>query len=812
MAFFKNISIKIQMATLAVVPLIGLLYFASTSIEQSYQENQNMQGIKTIVHFTTMMSSLVHDLQSERSISCAYLATSTKEHKSKLETERKFVDEGIKEFTALVNSLDMVHYSKKFRTTIQGTLDKLSGINNIRADIDTRSINLEDTLEFYMRINGGFLSSIAEISKMSTDAKISVELNGYSAYSLAKEKAAAEEAALAYVFIQNSYPERIRNLVISLKAQEDRYMNSFIKRTDAVNIDMYDKKMNTNSIIDADELYHLAISKDKNFNIDSSEAFGILSYKIDIFKEVDDELVKYLFTETTIKMEAAEYRYYKYLILSISIVMLTLLIALLVSRNIMYSLDNFREGLISFFEFLRRERKDSKPINLDSTDEFGVLASMVNENLKSIESELELDTLCTGEAVDVLLKAENGYMNYRIESKSNNPQIMTLVNSINALMAKFEDQIGKDITKVLSGISEGKLDSRIEKEYEGLFLVLKESTNNIASTIETLFNETGEVLNELSQGNLDTAIEGEYQGEFSIVKTSVNNLVTNISSIIKEINAGTTQMQLAASEVNSSSLSISEGARKQASSIEVTSQAIEEMNGAVSETANNALLTQEIAQASAQLSLDGAKAVEKTVDAMQTIAERIEVIEDIAYQTNLLALNAAIEAARAGAHGKGFAVVAAEVRKLAKRSQVAATQISQITNDSVKVSQEAGEMIQSVVPKIEETAKLVREIATAAKEQDIGITQITQAMNELDKVTQLNTSSSQELLEASQELSAQADKQTKQMSFFTLDKNRLQEGQKSLEEIKMNALALHVKDSTIENDEEIDLRDFDTFK
>ena len=106
---------------------------------------------------------------------------------------------------------------------------------------------------------------------------------------------------------------------------------------------------------------------------------------------------------------------------------------------------------------------------------------------------------------------------------------------------------------------------------------------------------------------------------------------------------------------------------------------------------------------------------------MKQIAQKIGIVEDIAYQTNLLALNAAIEAARAGEHGKGFAVVASEVRKLAERSQVAANEISDLATSSVQIAEATGKLISDIVPSINKTADLVQEIAASSSEQASGV-------------------------------------------------------------------------------------------
>src|SRR5215468_9745083 len=100
---------------------------------------------------------------------------------------------------------------------------------------------------------------------------------------------------------------------------------------------------------------------------------------------------------------------------------------------------------------------------------------------------------------------------------------------------------------------------------------------------------------------------------------------------------------------------------------------------------------------------------------MKSIAEKISIIEELAYQTNLLALNAAIEAARAGEHGKGFAVVATEVRRLAETSQGAAKEISDLATSSLALAERTGGLLAALVPSIRQTAELVQQVTAASQ-------------------------------------------------------------------------------------------------
>ena len=250
---------------------------------------------------------------------------------------------------------------------------------------------------------------------------------------------------------------------------------------------------------------------------------------------------------------------------------------------------------------------------------------------------------------------------------------------------------------------------------------------------------------------------------------SLTEMVKSTARIISEFKSASDNISASSQQMSSTSQEMSQGASEQASSAEEVSSSMEEMAANIQQNTENAQQTEKIAINAAEGIKNVAVAAKQTLDNIKDIADKVSIIGEIARQTNILALNAAVEAARAGEHGKGFAVVAAEVRKLAERSQVSAVEIDTLTKTSVRLTEEAGRMMEAIVPEIGKTSKLVQEIAAASMEQNSGADQVNNAIQQLNQVTQQNAAASEEMATSSEELSSQAQQLIDMISYFKLD-------------------------------------------
>ena len=275
----------------------------------------------------------------------------------------------------------------------------------------------------------------------------------------------------------------------------------------------------------------------------------------------------------------------------------------------------------------------------------------------------------------------------------------------------------------------------------------------------------------IAEGDLSRKLEIDQDDEVGRLAGALNAMVERLREVVLGVKTAADNVASGSGQLSANAQQMSQGTSEQAANTEEASSSVEEMNATIRQNADNAHQTEKIALKSASDARDSGQAVSQTVSAMKDIARKISIIEEIARQTNLLALNAAIEAARAGEHGKGFAVVAAEVRKLAERSQAAAGEISQLSTTSVRIAEEAGQMLARLVPDIQKTAELVQEITASSKEQSGGAEQINSSIQQLNQVVQQNAGAAEEMASTAEELSGQADELQATISFFKISGN-----------------------------------------
>lgn len=323
-------------------------------------------------------------------------------------------------------------------------------------------------------------------------------------------------------------------------------------------------------------------------------------------------------------------------------------------------------------------------------------------------------------------------------------------------------------------IGDGDLSENLQIKSNDELGQLGKSMNEMVSSLK----EVATLASEISDGNLRVVVKP--RSEKDEMMHALDRMVRQLTQFARSVSVSSEHINSGTNLLSASAQSMSQGAAEQASAAEEAASSIEEMAANIRQNADNAMQTEKISIQAANDAKDGGEAVAKTVAAMKAIAGKIVIIEEISRQTNLLALNAAIEAARAGEHGKGFAVVAAEVRKLAERSQVAAGEINDLSSSSVEVAEQAGQLLDVIVPNIQKTAELVQEISAASKEQDAGAEQINSSIQQLDNVIQQNASAAEEMASTSEELSTQANQLEQMVAFFTLDNKGLGMSQPSL--------------------------------
>ena len=276
----------------------------------------------------------------------------------------------------------------------------------------------------------------------------------------------------------------------------------------------------------------------------------------------------------------------------------------------------------------------------------------------------------------------------------------------------------------------------------------------------------------IAEGDLSREVRVDRGDELGKLQHAIEEMRQELAEMVTQAREGAGSVRTASSEIANGNMDLSQRTEKAAAHVQQTSHALNELGGAVRQTAQSAATANELAQGAAGVAQRGGAVVGQVVATMdeistssRKIADIIGVIDGIAFQTNILALNAAVEAARAGEQGRGFAVVASEVRSLAGRSADAAKEIKTLISASVervehgsRQVQDAGATMQDIVASVGRVSDVIGEISASSAEQSQHLGDVAASMTDLDQMSQSNAALVEQGAAAAESLKDQAAK------------------------------------------------------